>query len=256
MTCCTFPGCLNVWKAHGYCSGHYQQLLQGKPLKPLRKSVPRTEHTAPGEPSAYGYIHHGCRCPDCTTAHARRHKQWRLQHARTGPAMVDSTGTLRRLRALCWAGWSRAQIAAMVRMAKPNVQALIGGEGGLVHRRTEQAVRRAYDRYWKGPPAPTMAAEKSRITRARKAAELNGWAPPLAWDDDSIDNPEAKPYTTAAEPKRRGEVVSEVRQLLGSDSAQGIARRLGYRDLDSLAVVVGRRDKHLADRLRAQKEVA
>ncbi len=52
------------------------------------------------------------------------------------------------------------------------------------------------------------------------------------------------------------ELALEVELMLGTDSGDSIARRLGYADLDSLATTLGRKHKRLADRLRAEKEVA
>jgi len=247
LTCCTFPKCYRPWKAHGYCSGHNQQVAAGLVLRPLRVSVERTEHTAVVPPSRDAYTHHGCRCPDCTREHSRAHKAWRLRVARTGPALTDSTGTLRRLRALCRVGWSRSHLGAMLGINKSNIEALIVGRA-IVTKRTAAKVKRAYEANWQGPPAPTTPHEKAGQTRARRAAERHGWPPPAAWDLD-IDEPDAEPSMPAG--SSVGLAAAEVAHLLGSESAEAIAARLGYLSVDNLANTVGYRDKPLADKLRA-----
>lgn len=254
---CIFPDCDRQPKARGLCPGHYQQQNRGEQLRPLRRVTPdpKPPHRCDHQPSADCYTHHACRCADCCSDHTKYHKHWRLRTATLGPEVVDSTGTVRRLRALCRAGWSRAQLAALLGIQKPNVQALVAGRE-RVTRRTRDAVRAIYDTHWQGPPDPTTGTDRARLTRARRTAERHGWAAPMDWDDNlgphGIDNPAATPYR-CADPatRRRGETAAEVRQLLGTDSAESITTRLGYASVDVLATTIARRDKALADRLRA-----
>ena len=82
----------------------------------------------------------------------------------------------------------------------------------------------------------------------------------MAWDDDlgphGIDNPRARPALADGPLRHLGETPVEVERMLGTDSGNNIAKRLGYADVDSLATTIGRKDKHLAQRLRRAKEVA
>ena len=50
---------------------------------------------------------------------------------------------------------------------------------------TARAVEDLYDRAWQGPRRPSTASRRRAVTA--------GWAPPLAWDDDTIDDPAASP---------------------------------------------------------------
>lgn len=250
MICCTFPNCFGTHRARGYCGGHYQQLITGVQLRPLRKRSETTPHNCTCEPSARCYGHHGCRCDACRRAHTRQHKAWRLRSATSGPSLIDSTGTLRRLRALCRVGWSRSEIADMLGVTTGNLQALISGRD-FVYTRTAKAVMRVYDRRWQGPPKPTTPREVAKRTRAIRAAERHGWDGPLAWDDGDgphgIDNPAATPATAS---DQACPVADEVEHLIDSDSVSGICKRLGYHDrqvLYSKLRKVGRGD--LAERL-------
>jgi hypothetical protein len=60
--------------------------------------------------------------------------------------------------------------------------------GKWVYRKTHEAVAAAYDALSMKLPPDTGI---SRQVRAH--AERRGWAPPLAWDDDTIDDPDAVP---------------------------------------------------------------
>ena len=104
-----------------------------------------------------------------------------------GGAVVDSTGTTRRLRALAVLGWSAAQLAARGNLDPQVVRAMMRGDRATTAR-TALAVRALYEDLWDQAPTPGTSA-----TRARAHAARQGWAPPLAWDDDTIDLPDASP---------------------------------------------------------------
>ncbi len=116
-----------------------------------------------------------------------------VRPARLGPetrGLVDATGTTRRLRALVALGWPRKHLerrlglssrTAWLLTAAPRVQ-------DQVTVGTRDAVRALYDELSLSVPGPSRAA-----TRARNLAVARGWPPPLAWDDDVIDEPRARP---------------------------------------------------------------
>lgn len=58
-----------------------------------------------------------------------------------------------------------------------------------VTRGTERAVRALYDRL-----AMTPAPPGSSASQTRRWAQLRGWVGPLSWDDETIDDPTARPY--------------------------------------------------------------
>lgn len=105
--------------------------------------------------------------------------------------IVEGTGTRRRLQALICLGWSVQQLANRHGLDR---QAL---DGALAHRpvqaKTARAVRELYDDLWDQAPPETNHRERIAASRARRRAETMSWAPPLAWDDDTIDDPNALP---------------------------------------------------------------
>jgi len=106
---------------------------------------------------------------------------------------VDPTGTRRRLQALIACGWSQARVAGELGWTGANFGRMLHGAQG-VGATTALKVRHLYDRLWDVPPPETGHREKIAATRARNYAQAHGWVPPLAWDDDSIDDPSALPW--------------------------------------------------------------
>lgn len=107
--------------------------------------------------------------------------------ARTaGHAVIDGTGTARRIQALTCAGWSLTAQASGIGWTVQNYTKLTGGSPVIAA--TARAVAGLYDELSMKPAPPSYSA-----TRARNHAARHGWLPPLAWDDDTIDSPAAVP---------------------------------------------------------------
>lgn len=133
-------------------------------------------------------------------------------------ARVDITGTTRRLQALVAIGWPQGALCHQLGILPTNGTRLFMPRrgGGLVLARTATAVAGLYDRLslTTGPSQP-----------ARLRARRRGWAPPLAWDDDTIDNPNATPDLGERATVTWVERYQELRDLgLSQDE---IARRMG-----------------------------
>lgn len=101
-------------------------------------------------------------------------------------SLVDSIGTQRRIQALQTQGWSLTEIAARVGCSRENVGVLL--RGTHVQLATRQRLARVYDEMEYCEPEPGFG-----VTRVRRHAAARGWAPPWAWDVDTIDNPRAEP---------------------------------------------------------------
>jgi AraC-like DNA-binding protein len=106
----------------------------------------------------------------------------------SGTALVPAAGTTRRLRALMVCRWPAAELARRLGVHPYTVRRLAAGQ----HRTSAAAAAGArvlYDDLW-DRPGPSQ--------RTRALALARGWAPPLAWDDDEIDDPAAAPQGIAA----------------------------------------------------------
>lgn len=104
---------------------------------------------------------------------------------------VDATGTRRRLQALIAVGWSNSQLAQRLGWNRSNFISLL--TGNAVRKSTEMKVRRLYDELWDQRPSAETRWDRAAITRSLRRAATHGWAPPMAWDDDTIDDPMAEP---------------------------------------------------------------
>lgn len=114
-------------------------------------------------------------------------------------SLVDATGTTRRLQALAALGWSNRRLAALLGRHERNLNVLLHGRRSQVVHRTAREVADLYDRLWHVIPDEDRPGQ---IRRARLVATRNRWVPPLAWDDDQIDDPDATPVDCV--PKRGG----------------------------------------------------
>jgi hypothetical protein len=107
--------------------------------------------------------------------------------------LINPAGTRRRIQALVAIGWPQRHLAVRLGMTPNNFGAMLGREHVLVRRAL--AVRDLYDQLWQADPLD-HGATPAGVTRARKHAATNRWAPPAAWDDDRIDDPAAFPDWT------------------------------------------------------------
>lgn len=108
---------------------------------------------------------------------------------RCGRHRVDSTGTVRRLQALACMGYTWEELSTYCGVSRPAVQHWVSGvySTGVVSTRTARTVIGVYDKFSMVPSSHPYAH------RARRNAFMNGWYPPLAWDDESIDDPRSRP---------------------------------------------------------------
>jgi hypothetical protein len=143
----------------------------------------------------------------------------------TAQQQRDAYRVRRRLQALVAIGWSQAKLADRLGM--------LGGNFGRVIGRTDQvlastarAAQELYEELWSSPPPETDHRSRQSASRARNQAARAGWAPPLAWDDDTIDDPTAMP--DLGQVARAGLDLDEVAFLEeGGASIHEISRRLG-----------------------------
>lgn len=131
-------------------------------------------------------------------------------------ARVDITGTTRRMRALVAIGYTQSDLAGRIGITAPNSTNLFSGEGQVLAA-TAMKVAALYDQL-----SMTSGPSQTARSRARKLR----WHPPLAWDDDTIDDPNAQPERGQRETVHWTERYRELRDDLGLTQEQ-ICQRLG-----------------------------
>lgn len=112
-----------------------------------------------------------------------------LSETSTGRRHVDGTGTRRRLQALAARGWTALRLAEHHTATRQKIrQVLLSTDNEAVTAEFARSVIRLYDDLWdRLPPCPDGAA------LARSEAAAHGWPPPMAWDDEDLDDPRAQP---------------------------------------------------------------
>lgn len=104
---------------------------------------------------------------------------------------VPNAGTQRRLRALNAVGHTWKSIGERLGLRTQSVREIAGlsvqHPWTMCYTETARRVEELYEEWWNVYPAGTAAL------RARLSAKRNGYLPPMAWDEDTIDDPTAKP---------------------------------------------------------------
>ncbi|MEV6854786.1 hypothetical protein AB0M89_13365 [Streptomyces microflavus] len=160
---------------------------------------------------------------------------------------TDATGTVRRLQALAAIGHSYPAIARRVGIHKDALGVIARGERARVRVETAKTVTAVY-RHLSRAAGPSA---HSRLNAARL-----GWHGPLAWDDTTIDDPNAQPETDEPQSLNRDELAAirrtDIEHLDGfGASAEEIARRLGMGLSTVRGVVAELRAGERRDRTKA-----
>jgi hypothetical protein len=122
---------------------------------------------------------------------ARRILSVRAEDVATG--YVNPTGTHRRLQALMANGWPQLRLGPHASLHPVYINAVL--KQTSVYGTTAANVAAAYDRLWNQDPRQ-HGVSTGTWKKVRGIAHARGWAPPGAWDDDTIDDPAAHPEWT------------------------------------------------------------
>jgi hypothetical protein len=184
-------------------------------------------------PDEHGNPGKGCRCDRCReVANGRdRHRRRMIAYGRWEPR-TDATGTRRRLQALMRCGYSLPLLAGRLGCSRQELRLKLH-ERGSVTAATARAVAALYDELWDRPPPESSHYEKVAASRTRNYARNRGYPLPLAWDDDTIDDPAAQPAPGWERSHRRvrGTLTEDAAWLLGGGEAPvHVAGRLGVRE--------------------------
>lgn len=132
---------------------------------------------------------------------------------------ISATGTHRRLQALVAGGWPQHHLAVALGMTDGNFSTLLTRSQVIV--RTARAVRDLYDQRWRLDPRQ-HGVDNQAYARAKNHAGKSDWAPVGAWDDDTIDDPAARPDTGTGHTLNRDELGALRREEIEHLDAAGI----------------------------------
>lgn len=149
-------------------------------------------------------------CAPCRAAHAAHKRAARRRRAaeRIDQFHIDSTGTQRRIRALLRMGYRYCDMDRWLGNRGATAHNLNRSDTRTVHVDTARKVARMYD---------ALCMKPGPSERTRNLAAARGWPSPLAWDDDAIDDPNAKPVGLPTSEKRSAGVDQSAieRRILG-----------------------------------------
>lgn len=146
--------------------------------------------------------------------------------------MMSPVGVGRRVRALAVAGYTDAQVAEAANVRECNLWRYQQESAGWIQPETHGRIDAAFQTLSVQTPPTGWVADRARRRSARR-----GWLPALAWDLETIDDPDAVPLVEAIrQPPKPGSVLEDFRieylelrdELRLSDAA--IADRLGISD--------------------------
>lgn len=104
--------------------------------------------------------------------------------------LVDATGTRRRLQALMTVGWPAVRLGALLNLHPVYVRQI--QRQPKVYATTAHAMAVTYNKLWDKRPEHHGITQQA-ANRSRNYGRANGWAPPAAWDDDALDDPNRGP---------------------------------------------------------------
>lgn len=136
---------------------------------------------------------------------------------------VNATGSIRRVRALIAIGHDLISIAKAIGITDTALGRIINNEHERITARNAHAITALYSK-WAITPGTSI--------RSRNRAAALGWHGPMAWDADTIDDPNAEPetaapYQPAVKHGRDSMRRAEIAHLLGcGESIASIARQM------------------------------
>lgn len=136
-----------------------------------------------------GYNRIPCRDQCCRDAMARYKRGWTWDAMNGRNRIVDATGTRRRVEALMALGWSSNIIGQRAGVGPTNMTRLRNAPTITTAMATR--IAQVYNDLSMTLPPVTQA-----VANVRNLARRRGYLPPLAWDDDAIDDPDASPRGT------------------------------------------------------------
>jgi hypothetical protein len=146
-------------------------------------------------------------------------------------------GTRRRLQALMNRGWSPQALQAATGLPAKAITETVTSKMQPSPGLDDRRVAAVYEWAWQRHPPAATPADRQRAAAARETAERLKWPPPMAWDDDIIDQPDGQPapgWRRTSDRHRAADLVEDltwIRQQGGYRHAptHAAAARLGVK---------------------------
>jgi hypothetical protein len=155
------------------------------------------------------------------------------QQADADAAGPTALGVRRRLRALTARSWSPQTIADETGIPASLISSLLGGIRHDLSPDQRLAIANAYDEIWDRDPPASTREQREACDLARSHAAGRGWAPPQAWDDAQIDQPDGRPSPDWKPRKRTTRRAVDI-----VEDAQFVRDHGGYREADNTQIAM------------------
>lgn len=106
--------------------------------------------------------------------------------------IVSALSAQRRIQGLSTRGFSLHVMAREIGTSDFTVETIRNGKRAHIRKGMDQAIRATHDRLWDADPL-NFGMTPRGVADVLKWAALQGWAPPAAWDDETIGDPGATP---------------------------------------------------------------
>jgi hypothetical protein len=151
-------------------------------------------------------------------------------HDAAGPTAL---GVRRRLRALTARSWSPQAIADETGIPAPLISSLLDRNPRELSPHQHLTIANAYDKIWDRDPPARTRDQREASESARSLAASRGWAPPQAWDDAQIDQPDGRP---SPDWKPRNRTTRRAVDIV--EDAQFVRDYGGYRDANNTQIAM------------------
>lgn len=153
-------------------------------------------------------------------------------------ALIDATGTRRRIEALQCSGYSQSWIAERIGMDPPNFARVAKCDRVKVS--TRNSIAAVFDEFVLVPRSSDVWHERTSISRTLNHARRSGFVPALAWDDIDFD---VSPAVAD------GDVIDDIAVELASSGVQVRLTPLERREAVRRAYALKLSDQQIADRI-------
>ena len=131
-----------------------------------------------------------------------------IEHGQPTAGSIGATGARRRLQALAFIGYSLKDVAVASGLSYTTVGSVREERTGIVRVAIHNRILAAYRELQKQPGSSIVA---------RQNAFKRGWVSPLAWEDHTIDDPEAQPIGLAKADESAGYDEVRVQRRIAGD---------------------------------------
>lgn len=140
-------------------------------------------------------------------------------------------GARRRVRALMARAWPPGEIARRSDVREARLERLL--RHGTATAEEARKIARAYELLWARQPPLDTPEKRDAASEALQRAQRASWPPPLAWDDDALDDPDGEP-APGWKPRRS----TQHRAADIAEDAAFVRQHGGYKDATNAQVAM------------------